>query len=118
MADAAKSVEAPKPHGETQQSAASSASPVEERKGQVDAAASIDISSFLGQWKDSLGNRINVWCEEVREEKRLTAQVGGTTFLRIKMLDGVYHCGHYALDPTASNEKSLVWIDTKAKDSK
>eukprot|EP00930_Biecheleria_cincta_P022561 TRINITY_DN1646_c0_g1_i1.p1 TRINITY_DN1646_c0_g1~~TRINITY_DN1646_c0_g1_i1.p1 ORF type:complete len:665 (+),score=127.25 TRINITY_DN1646_c0_g1_i1:117-2111(+) len=84
-------------------------------------SGSVTLDTFLGEWKDSMGNKVNVdWAKgnSCRGELDvwLTTRGGKHIQLGVKSLrGGNFQCGHYNLDTDESHTDHIVWLDIKDK---
>uniref|UniRef100_A0A7S4QYG4 Uncharacterized protein n=1 Tax=Alexandrium monilatum TaxID=311494 RepID=A0A7S4QYG4_9DINO len=79
----------------------------------------MELDTFIGEWRDSMGNRVNVdWaCPGNRGgqlEVLLTKSGRDPIRLNVKRYgNGRFTCGHYDLDESESGERRIVWQDAK-----
>lgn len=79
----------------------------------------IDISTFIGDWSDSLRHNVVVW-ESNRGLQVSLAKADGSgreILLTIKKAGpGGFVCGHYDLDAAESSDSKIVWRDNRFSD--
>eukprot|EP00931_Biecheleriopsis_adriatica_P040643 TRINITY_DN23297_c0_g1_i1.p1 TRINITY_DN23297_c0_g1~~TRINITY_DN23297_c0_g1_i1.p1 ORF type:complete len:519 (-),score=57.80 TRINITY_DN23297_c0_g1_i1:96-1652(-) len=77
----------------------------------------VELSTFLGEWKDSMGNKVDVeWAKGQASRGELdvwlTTRSGKHIQLGIKSRErGKFQCGHYNLDTNESHAEQIVWVD-------
>eukprot|EP00933_Yihiella_yeosuensis_P073021 TRINITY_DN8158_c0_g1_i1.p1 TRINITY_DN8158_c0_g1~~TRINITY_DN8158_c0_g1_i1.p1 ORF type:complete len:611 (-),score=90.56 TRINITY_DN8158_c0_g1_i1:322-2154(-) len=83
----------------------------------------IRLETFLGDWRDSMGNRVYVeWSRNRNNHGQLDVELakprgGNPIKLNVRQTGSRFQCGHYDLDVGKSNESRIVWLDVR-NDSK
>eukprot|EP00933_Yihiella_yeosuensis_P064255 TRINITY_DN6761_c0_g1_i3.p1 TRINITY_DN6761_c0_g1~~TRINITY_DN6761_c0_g1_i3.p1 ORF type:complete len:587 (-),score=147.52 TRINITY_DN6761_c0_g1_i3:273-2033(-) len=81
----------------------------------------VEIETFLGDWRDSLGNHVKVeWAKPGSRGGQLNVELSRPRSNRdpirldVKSVGrGRFACGHYDLDLDESNENRIVWLDVR-----
>eukprot|EP00931_Biecheleriopsis_adriatica_P007372 TRINITY_DN108662_c0_g1_i1.p1 TRINITY_DN108662_c0_g1~~TRINITY_DN108662_c0_g1_i1.p1 ORF type:complete len:618 (+),score=150.85 TRINITY_DN108662_c0_g1_i1:78-1931(+) len=81
----------------------------------------VELRTFLGEWRDSLGNTVNVeWAKPGQRGGQLNVLLSKPRSNRdpikldVKAIGrGRFVCGHYDLDLDESNEDRIVWADCR-----
>jgi len=85
-------------------------------------SSSIELETLLGEWRDSMGNRVYVEWSKVggrhgQLDVLLTKLRGGREPIRLnvkKLSPGRFSCGHYDLDMQRSHMRRMVWTDCRS----
>mmetsp|Transcript_79397 Transcript_79397/g.200597 ORF Transcript_79397/g.200597 Transcript_79397/m.200597 type:complete len:501 (-) Transcript_79397:7-1509(-) len=83
------------------------------------ASRSVELEDFLGTWRDSLGNHVQVdWARSNNRGGQLDVSLqkprGGGDPIRLNVkrhYDGHFSCGHYDLDTDETRPDHIVWVD-------
>lgn len=78
----------------------------------------MELSTFHGEWCDSLGNDVKVWdigrgCQVSLSKPNAG---GKEILLVIKKFRDSYECGHYEMDENESYPTKIVWRDKRWRD--
>eukprot|EP00418_Pyrodinium_bahamense_P011101 CAMPEP_0179117740 /NCGR_PEP_ID=MMETSP0796-20121207/55320_1 /TAXON_ID=73915 /ORGANISM="Pyrodinium bahamense, Strain pbaha01" /LENGTH=153 /DNA_ID=CAMNT_0020816129 /DNA_START=33 /DNA_END=491 /DNA_ORIENTATION=- len=79
----------------------------------------MELESFLGEWKDSMGNKVTVdwaWPGNRGGQLEVLLIKSGRDDIRLNVKrysDGRFTCGHYDLEERESNDRRIVWQDAK-----
>eukprot|EP00435_Cladocopium_sp_Y103_P063628 s209_g25.t1 len=81
---------------------------------------SVELETFLGEWKDSFGNDVSVdWAKAGSRGGQLSVVLTNPKSSRppirldVKSTGSGFTCGHYDLDTEKSSEECIVWLDTR-----
>lgn len=81
----------------------------------------VELETFLGEWKDSMGNKVDVeWAKSGRNsrgELDVWLSKGRKPAIQLSVKargNGRFQCGHFDLDTKESHSKKIVWLDSKS----
>jgi len=103
----------------------SQAHAIGERVGQDQPAATarIELGTFIGNWKDSIGHAVSVeWAKNGSRNGQLDVLLkkpsGNRDSIRLNVKQspaGHFTCGHYDLDAERSHARKIVWNDCRSR---
>lgn len=79
----------------------------------------VELETFVGEWRDSMGNHVRVdwsWPGNRGGQLDVVLSKSGRDPIKLnvkRLSDGRFTCGHYDLDVDQSDSRRVVWLDAK-----